>query len=350
MYLISLERGYCLFMINHFFKKAIKTKESLEGAVSGKEAYTDTLSNKYSKWPARGAKCRIEPRCEPDLNPKHTIQLSDQIFTIGSCFARSIELALKKHGYQIPSADVSFPSGELWPGTKLASGLLNKYTPQSILNELEYVFNDTYTEEDFLIKVDEGKYLDLQLHSTQVVSLQRGIERRKEIKESIKGFVTNADVIVVTLGLIEVWWDSHNNVYLNEAPPKKLVDKYKNRFTFEVMSPEGVFESVSKLIKMFKKYSKNNAWILLTVSPIPLARTFRKKDVILANMYSKSLLRVAAEVEATKSDFVEYFPSYESIMLSDRINTWQDDLIHLQPPAVERVIERFIKEYGNTKV
>lgn len=333
-------------MINRFFKKSVKKKKSLE-VVSGEDAYHVTLSHKFSKWPSRTKTCRIEPKCEPALSPKHIINSTDQIFTIGSCFARSIELALKKHGYNIPSADVSFPAEELWPGTKLSSGLLNKYTPQSILSELEYVFNDAYKEKDFLIKVGgEDKYLDLQLHSNQVVSLKRGIERRKEIKEYIKKFVTSADVIVVTLGLVEVWWDSHNKVYLNEAPAKKLVEKYKGRFTFEVMSPEGVFDSVSKVINTFKKYAKDDAWILLTVSPVPLARTFRDKDVILANMYSKSLLRVAAEVEAAKSSFVEYFPSYESIMLSDRGTTWQDDLIHIQPLAVENIMERFLKEYG----
>ena len=40
-------------------------------------------------------------------------------------------------------------------------------------------------------------------------------------------------------------------------------------------------------------------------------------------MYSKSVLRVAAEIESEKSDSVEYFPSYESVMLSDRKKLWQ---------------------------
>ncbi|WP_299873385.1 GSCFA domain-containing protein [uncultured Cocleimonas sp.] len=314
--------------------------------VSGDKAYSVTLENRSSKWPSRGPRNRIEPLCLPTLNPQHVIDSSNQIFTIGSCFARNIELALKAANFNVPSADVRFPEEELWQGTKLHSGLLNKYTPQSMLNELEYVFDNKYTADDFLIEVGNDEYIDLQLHSNQYVTFQRGLQRRAEIKDSIKQFVNSADVIIVTLGLVEVWWDSKNKIYLNEAPSKKLVEKHKGRFYFETMSPECVFDNVAKIIKLLKGNSKDNSWIMLTVSPVPLARTFRDKDVIIANMYSKSLLRVAAEIESDKNDFVEYFPSYESVMLSDRQKLWKDDQIHLEYEAIKKITERVVQKYS----
>ena len=328
------------------FKKGSSNSSLLGKKVKGERAYQKTLRNKFSKWPSRGARNRIEPLCQPNIAPEHQISPDDKIFTIGSCFARSIELALKEANYNVPSADVRFPEEELWEGTRLHSGLLNKYTPQSMLNELEYVFNDRYSADSFLVEGDQDKYFDYQLHTNKGVTYERGIQRREQIKTLVKEFVTTADVIIVTLGLVEVWWDDKNKLYLNEAPPKKMIDKHKGRFFFKTMSPSEVFESVSKIIELLKKYSKKHTWIMLTVSPVPLARTFRDKDVIVANMYSKSVLRVAAELESEKSVDVEYFPSFESVMLSDRKKLWKDDLIHLEYSSIKKITDRVVDKYS----
>lgn len=326
------------------FKKQLK-KEALGGKVEGNLALTNALSNKSSKWPSRIRENRIEPFCEPVISPEHVIRKDNEIFAIGSCFARNIEVALKKNNFNVPSANVRFPQEELWSGTHSHAGLLNKYTPQAILNELNYVFKDSYKAEDFLIEGNNGKYMDMQLHTNQGVNFKRGVERREQIKEMIKKFVTSADVVVITLGLVEVWWDNLNKLFLNEMPSKDLLDKHKGRFYFQTMSPEQVFETLSEVITILKCHMKPSAWILLTVSPVPLGRTFRDKDVIVANMYSKSLLRVAAELECEKSEFVEYFASYESVMLSSRESTWLDDLIHVDSSAVERITSRMIDSY-----
>lgn len=336
-------------MIFDFFKKTKDTASEnrwTTSAVPGGDAYKITLKNKSSKWPSRGNGNRIEPSCTPAINAKHSFSKEDQIFTIGSCFARNIERALTESGHDVPSARIKFPKEELWQGTGTHSGLLNKYTPQSMLNELEYVFNDKYKEEDFLVEGAEGEFYDFQLHTNLPVNFKRGVERRKEIKDSIKNFVINADVVIITLGLVEVWWDNQNKIYLNETPPKKIVDKYPGRFTFEAMSPQDVFESVSNIIELLQKHTKDETWIMLTVSPVPLSRTFRDQDVITANMYSKSVLRVAAEIESEKSPHVEYFPSYESVMLSERETIWEDDQIHIKYGAIKKITQRVIDNYS----
>ncbi len=329
-----------------FWKKGPQNiSTSLGGKIDSELAFKNAILNKFSKWPSRGEKNRIEPFCEPNLEPQHIINSSDNIMTIGSCFARNIEYALRKQKFSVPSGEVKFPEEELWSGTLSHSGLLNKYTPYAILNELDYVFNDGYSAEDFLVEGENNKYHDMQLHTNQGTTFDRGVERRNQIKTMVREFVSTADVVVVTLGLVEVWWDNLNKVYLNEMPPKLLLEKHKGRFYFETMTPNQVFDSVSDITSILKKHTKKNSWIMLTVSPVPLARTFRNKGVILANMYSKSLLRVAAELESEKSKSVEYFPSYESIMLSSREGTWEDDQIHIEYPAIENITKRMIATY-----
>ena len=329
----------------NIFKKK-NTIGELGNKIDGNSSFSTTLSNKYSKWPRRKANNRIEPNCEPAITPTHKITPTDKIFAIGSCFARNIELALKEANYDVPSANIKFPQEELFSGTKLHAGLLNKYTPQSMLNELEYVFNNKYSADTFLVEGRTNEFYDFQLHTDQSVSFNRGIQRRNDIKNHIANSLNSANVIILTLGLVETWWDNKNKIYLNETPPKNIIDKYPNRFFFETMSPSDVFNCVSKIIKLLRKNSKNGAWIMLTVSPIPLARTFRNKDVITANMYSKSVLRVAAEIETEKADDVEYFPSYESVMLSERESIWQNDLIHLEYSAIKKIMDRVISEYS----
>ena len=51
---------------------------------------------------------------------------------------------------------------------------------------------------------------------------------------------------------------------------------------------------------------------------------------MIANSYSKSVLRAAVEQVVSEHDHVEYFSSFESIMLSDREEVFGGDLIHVK--------------------
>jgi len=93
--------------------------------------------------------------------------------------------------------------------------------------------------------------------------------------------------------------------------------------------------------------------VILTVSPVPLQITQRPIDVMVANTYSKSVLRTAAETAVAKLPFVTYFPSYESVTLSDRKIAWLDDLIHVSEPIVRhnvrRMVDAFVGQAGTAE-
>ncbi|MNC94577.1 GSCFA family protein [compost metagenome] len=65
-----------------------------------------------------------------------------------------------------------------------------------------------------------------------------------------------------------------------------------------------------------------------------------------ANMYSKCALRTVAEHVSREFDVVDYFPSFESIMLSSRDTTWKDDLIHVQDTIVALNVGRMAEFYA----
>jgi tetratricopeptide (TPR) repeat protein len=93
---------------------------------------------------------------------------------------------------------------------------------------------------------------------------------------------------------------------------------------------------------------------LLTASPVPIMRTFTGDDVIIANTYSKSVLRAVAGQIAEEYPNVDYLPGYEAVMLTKQANVWSDDLRHVEPEFVGRLVGRMCARYvveteGRTK-
>jgi hypothetical protein len=85
------------------------------------------------------------------------------------------------------------------------------------------------------------------------------------------------------------------------------------------------------------------AKMIVTVSPVPLEASFTGPDVLSVNTLSKSILRVAADALAKTHDDVDYFPSYEMIVLGD--NSYAPDWRHVSDRAVSKVVSRFLYAY-----
>jgi hypothetical protein len=81
-----------------------------------------------------------------------------------------------------------------------------------------------------------------------------------------------------------------------------------------------VMERIADLITA----EKPGTLIYVTVSPVPLQRTFSGQDVYVANNLSKSTLRAALGQLAVNRKNVRYFPSYEMVMAA-RDEAWEAD-------------------------
>ena len=309
---------------------------------SAEEAYRTTIRQKASKWPDR-ASGRLAPMAKPALAPSFTLRPGSSAFTIGSCFARNIEIALRDKGMRIPTLDMQLPERELMKGTGLRTGILNKYTPFSMLNEVEQLAR----EDDggrFLIEVGEDAWWDGQLHSHEPVTRERGLQRRRRIRRLYADAVAESAVVIVTLGLIEAWWDEAEQLYLNDTVPRSVVERHPGRFFFEQLSMDKTVDAVMRLVAALHALNPAQK-MLLTVSPVPFQRSFSGSDAMVANSYSKAALRVAAELATRSFDHVDYFPSYETVTLSDRALSWEDDLVHVRSEMIELNVERMIAAY-----
>jgi GSCFA family len=86
--------------------------------------------------------------------------------------------------------------------------------------------------------------------------------------------------------------------------------------------------------------------VLLTVSPVSLVATYEDAHVLAATVYSKSALRVVAEMATRTFPRVGYFPSYEMITGPQaRSAFFEDDLREIRPEGVAYVMSVFARHY-----
>jgi hypothetical protein len=64
-----------------------------------------------------------------------------------------------------------------------------------------------------------------------------------------------------------------------------------------------------------------------------------------ANTYAKSLLRAVAQEWAAAHGNVDYFPSYEIVLNSDRAAAWEADLRHVKGAGAQHIMELFVRRY-----
>ena len=306
-------------------------------------AVKTALANKNGSALGRDGENRLEPECWPALSPSFAIQPDDKVFTIGSCFARNVENSLIANGVKVPAREEADALND-------ANGalLLNKYTPPSIFQEIDWALAlDGRTEltesdvADFFYYLPDGRVIDMHLHAAKPETVSDAIARRSVIAK-IFNHITSSQVAVITLGYVEAWLDTKTGLFINMAPNAQM-RRGKNRFKFVKLDYVACLDYVERAFAALKNAGIEK--ILVTTSPVPLQRTFTNKDVIVANNYSKSVLRAVAGAVSDASEGVDYFPSYESVMLTKQPYVWYDDLVHVQPSFVNKIMARVIQNY-----
>lgn len=310
--------------------------------IDGDKAWANLLANKHCRWN------KIAERFNGDFMsvayaPKFNIAATDQFFCMGSCFARNLELELIYRDIPVLSKRIISPKAEF--GDR-PTAVVNKYTTASMLNELEWVLNAP-PPQDVLIETNSG-WADFQLHTVGSVSLERGIERRRYMTEEYFARLRQANVLILTLGYVETWFDATSGFYLNMAPSRAEMKKHPARFRLERVDITKNLKHLFRLHEILSELSPR-CRIVVTVSPVPMNASFWGEDVVVANAYSKATLRVAAQLFADAFPDVEYFPSYELVTLSRRESAFKSDWIHVEDECTCRIIDTFISSHlGNT--
>lgn len=311
---------------------------------SAVDAYGKLGENQYHLWPRQDdPDNRFSHFADPSFKSSFLLEPGQQIFTIGSCFARNIERVLASRGFKIPTLE--FASEENWGGDP--QGILNNYVPAAIAPQIRWAFGfDKFDITKHGGEARPGRFVDLQLSSRafRPMPAEIVIKRRERLGEMYRQ-LARSQTVIVTLGHIEAWYDTRSELYINAAPLKSLVDAEPERFKLHVLDYGDVIGALRELMALLDQVCPAGYRMILTVSPVPLTATFTSADVAVANSYSKSVLRAAVEELITERSRTDYFPSYESVVLTDRKLAWRDDQIHVSAELIQFNVDRMIRRY-----
>ena len=285
---------------------------------------------------------RLSPYPQVAMQGRFTFDDSARIFTTGSCFARNIEKALKFINIDVVSSPdtLHFPTQ-----TPNLHQMYNKYTVHSILNEFQWALGDHPPDPaDLIYEVEGGKWLDMQINKYATGTREEVIALRRGFNDTFKA-AAEADVIIMTLGLVECWYDKELGVYLNMGPTRSALKRYPDRFEYHTLSYDDIYDALCKIHDLLQAKCKTPPKMLCTVSPVPLQTTFRDQDVLVANSYSKAVQRAAVDAFSIDRQ-VDYFPSYELVTLSDMRYAWiENDFRHVRQDTIDRIMAQVLKVY-----
>lgn len=247
-----------------------------------------------------------------------------KVTAFGSCFASNIANHLSNAGYSLSKdeqPDIYISS--------MGEGLVNTY---SLLQQFEWALeNKTPTQELWHgYKAEDYGYSD-------------------EIKEKTKEVFLNTEFFIITLGLSEIWYDEVTGEVFWRAVPQDKVDP--SRHKFRVCTLSETKENLQKIYNIIRKHIPN-AKLLFTLSPVPLAATFRPVSCMSANSVSKSILRAALD-EFYRDNWSDvntklfYFPSYE-IVTELFFQKFKEDNRHPKDEIIAMIMNLFEYYYCDT--
>jgi len=294
----------------------------------------------------------VEPHSvDPVVNPRFQIGHSERVATAGSCFAQHISRRLSAIGfnYYVPEAGEGLDEADR---SKLGYGVFsaryaNIYTVRQLLQLIEEAFNFRPKSEHAWVRPD-GRYVDPFRPSVDPEGFANpgDVEQaRRDHLSHVRKVFKESDIFVFTLGLTESWVSRESGDVFPLAPGVSGGTYDPNRYDFLNSNVDEV-RSDLRIFLWHLKSVNPKVRVLLTVSPVPLIATFENRHVLTSTAYSKSVLRVAAEMAIQEFDWVDYFPSFEIITGNFSAGRYyEEDLREINSTGVSHAMRCFLASY-----
>lgn len=280
-----------------------------------------------------------------DIGPRSAVA------TAGSCFAQHISRYLRASGYRVLDAE---------PGPKnVDTDLLrehgygvysarygNIYYVRQLLQLAQEAFGIRQPSDVVWKRGDRWFDALRPAVESQGFATPEQVEvQRREHLAAVRAVLTEADVLVFTMGLTEGWRHIASGTVYPTAPGTvagdfdPLIYEFHNFDVSEVVDDFAEFRNIVHQVNPGLRF-------LLTVSPVPLAATATDANVLAATTYSKSVLRAAAGALASRYDDIDYFPSYEIVTCHAPGNEPFDHTgRNVRAETVEKVMSYFLSEH-----
>lgn len=311
--------------------------------------------NELNKQQAQQAWKRIVARPELAITPKVRFSADCQVLTLGSCFVNEIRAFLELGGLSIhPLIDPALAplfadrvkSNPAW-GPWDERIHYQCFTPFTIEQEVKVALGMLNFEDDTILRrrvKGEDLYIDPCRRLVYSRAHKDALEIRRRMNEQMRLGLEKAELIIFTLGLVEAFKLAGTEMFVSEYNPalgEKELEYYEGNHARVLESLERTMELI------FARFP--NKQIVLTVSPIPMARTFSADDVMTATTRSKSILRSAVDTIVQRYANVHYWPSYEFAMWNGKAFR-EDDCRHVKRDVVSKITAAFCQAYFPAEV
>ena len=250
-----------------------------------------------------------------------TIDYSDKILLLGSCFADNVGEKLQHHYFQTTIN----PFGTL-------------YNPVSIAEAIRLAKADAI---ECLPMVEWGGLWHSMTHHGVCSNANKGIAFQQCMASiaNLRQALREASVVVITFGTAWIYEYSTQFPNVDNFSTKVVANCHKmpaNWFVRRRLSVEDIVSVWQPLINSMPE----KHWIF-TVSPIR-----HIKDGLHENQISKAVLLQAVDYLTSNSASASYFPSYE-IMLDELrdYRFYAEDMLHPSQVAVDYIWQRFADSY-----
>lgn len=278
------------------------------------------------------------------------------IFTMGSCFAEEVRRALTAAGirclpdYRRIVFDPALAKVDELPDREH----LNFYNTFTVRQQLEQSVGAwTQAEDDHWTvgRLSPAVVPWREQPSYQDPYRRFVFARTPEMLRSLVDQVVSetaraleaADAFVFTFGMTEVFVNRRSGRVVCQKPAygggggQAETDRLDSTFEQNLGNVRAIIELV--------RARKPQAPIILSVSPVPLARTFGPEDVVIASQEGKAILRAVLGQVVREYEDVAYLPSYEYVSTLGPDAAFREDLRHVRPHVVDEIVGAFLAAF-----
>ncbi len=279
------------------------------------------IDNPYKQSPARAFWSRA---VSTGWNPEEVVALErplirvgERVVSAGSCFAANLVPYLERAGFEYLRTESPHAAFQSCADEALGYGAFsaqygNIYTARQLLQLLQRALG--------LFRPSEDRWLG---YDGIIDPYRPGLrfKARSNIEfdlltaqhlACVAAAFAKADVLIYTLGLTEAWVSRIDGAVFPACPGTVAGEFDPERHAFDNFTVSQTSRDLDQFFDLLGSVNPT-VRVILTVSPVPLVATATGQHVLSATMYSKSVLRVAAQEATRRRSNVVYFPAFEIV-------------------------------------
>jgi hypothetical protein len=297
------------------------------------------------------------PDVDPVVTTPFVLSREDRVAAAGSCFAQHIGRYLAAANLRYLVTEEAHPLADPETAREFGYGVYtarfgNLYTARQLRQLLPRACG-TFRPRDDVWREADGTFVDPfrpRIQPKGFATLKEYEADRAQHFACVRRAFEQLNVLVFTLGLTECWVSREDGAAYPLCPGVAGGTFDPDRHAFHNFSVDEIVADLTDFMADLHRINAS-ARLILTVSPVPLIATASERHVLAATTYSKSVLRVAAEVISRNVEGTAYFPAYEIVSGNyTRGRYFASDLRSVTEDGVQHVMSVFLRHYAGIEL